>query len=70
MTEMKRQTDLHNLSAEDVLALCAFMTGGAIAFQDQRTMTPDQAMDLVMVNIQVGNASALNFAIGEPKGRA
>lgn len=70
MMEMKRQADLHALSQEDVLALCAFMTGAVIAGQDQRKMTPRQAMALVSLNIEAGNRAAIDVTLGETKGRA
>jgi hypothetical protein len=70
MTEMKRQADLHNLSDLDVLALCAFMTGAVVALQDQRKMTPAQALEFVGVNIEAGNRSVLKGLLGQTAGRA
>ena len=48
-----------DLSADAVLALSAYAVGQIIAAQDKEKMTPDQAMDLVSKNIQMGNAHAL-----------
>lgn len=48
-----------DMSAADILAIAAYTVGQLIALQDQRTMTPDQAMELVAKNIEAGNAHAL-----------
>lgn len=48
-----------NMSPEEILALLAFMTGGAVAMQDQRKMTPAQAMEVVYRNLEAGNRSAV-----------
>lgn len=47
------------MSAADVLALLAHTTGACIAWQDQRSMTPEAAMKLVSDNIQAGNLEAM-----------
>lgn len=57
--EMARISDRLDMSREEVLALCAFLTGAAIATQDQRKMTPEQAMEVVNRNIIAGNETAL-----------
>lgn len=61
--QMRRISDELGMSAEEVLALCAFMTGGAIAMQDQRKMTPAQAMDIVQRNIEAGNRTTLEILL-------
>ena len=47
------------LSAQDLLAIAANMLGKLIALQDQRSMTPQQAMRIVSENIRLGNEQAL-----------
>lgn len=44
------------LDAIEILALLAHLVGQVIAMQDQRTMTPAMAMELVASNIQQGNS--------------
>lgn len=48
-----------NLSAQEVLALLAYMTGQAIAAQDATKMTPEMAIELIQINIEDGNLSML-----------
>jgi len=48
-----------HLDAKDMLALSAHMVGQIIAMQDQRTMTRDIAIEIVMRNIEAGNAEVL-----------
>jgi hypothetical protein len=57
-----------SLTPPQMLAITAQLVGNLIAFQNQLTMTPDMAMQLVAENIQVGNASAVNSIFGETKG--
>lgn len=56
---MKGKCDELGLTADEVLAMTAFMTGVAIANQDQRRMTPTMAIELVQQNIEAGNAAAM-----------
>ncbi|MDA4845992.1 hypothetical protein [Hoeflea poritis] len=44
-----------NLSAEEILACLAQTVGTVIALQDQRTMTPDEAIEIVAKNMEIGN---------------
>lgn len=48
-----------NLSAEDLLALTAQLVGHTIAFQDMRTTSRERALEIVMANIESGNAHAI-----------
>lgn len=50
----------HNLTAPEMLALSAYLTGQLIAMQDQMTMTPDMAMELVATNIEAGNKHVID----------
>lgn len=43
------------LSAQEMLALASHLVGQLIAMQDQRTMTRDMAMEIVVRNIEQGN---------------
>ena len=47
------------VTAPEMLALAAHLTGQLIALQDQRTMTPDQAMQIVAANIEQGNQEVI-----------
>lgn len=57
------------LSPVELLAIAANMIGKLIALQDQRTITPDKAMEIVFWNIEEGNQQAV-FEMSETKGRA
>lgn len=47
------------LTAQEVLAIMGVMVGQTIALQDQTAMTGDQAMEIVLVNIEQGNARVI-----------
>ena len=47
------------LSAVELLAIAANMLGKLVAMQDQRALTPKQAMELVATNIERGNQQVL-----------
>jgi hypothetical protein len=53
------QAHVGTLRADELLAIAAHVVGQLIAFQDQRAMTPEMAMDLVQKNIAQGNAEAV-----------
>ena len=57
--ELRKWCDECGLTARDALALCAYMTGVAIAMQDQRTTTPELVMEIVDRNIEAGNAAVI-----------
>lgn len=67
---IKAELDAKNISAADLLALLAHTVGACIAMQDQRTMTPDQAMHIVATNIEAGNLEALDGLKFETRGPA
>lgn len=48
------------VSAVEMLAIAANVVGKIIALQDQRTMTPDKAMTIVAINIELGNQQVLD----------
>ena len=64
---LRRHAD--KLTAEELLAVAANMLGKMIALQDQRTMTPDQAMEIVLHNLEIGNQQVLD-QIGAAEGSA
>ena len=54
------------LTAAELLAVAANMIGKLAAMQDQRTMTPEMAMEIIANNIEVGNKQALAQVNAEP----
>lgn len=44
------------LPSDQILAMSAIACGQILAMQDQRTMTKDMALDIVLRNIELGNA--------------
>lgn len=58
------------LKAEELLAVAAHLVGQLIAMQDQRTMTPAMAMQLVGQNIERGNLEAIDNLLLQTGGRA
>lgn len=57
------------LPAVEMLALTAYAVGQIVALQDQREITPNQAMQLVLRNIEQGNADAIGNLMSKPAGR-
>jgi hypothetical protein len=49
----------HDLTAPEMLALAAHLTGQLVALQDQTTMTPERAMDIVAANLELGNQAII-----------
>ena len=58
-----------DLDATEMLALAAHLTGQLIAFQDQRTVTPAMALEIVSANVEAGNQEALR-EVQNPLGTA
>lgn len=58
-----------DLAPVEILAVSAQIVGMLIAIQDQRTVTPESAMKTVLVNIEMGNLSAIE-PLGMPGGSA
>jgi hypothetical protein len=48
------------LEESEMLALAAHLVGQIIALQDQRTMSPERAMEIVARNIEQGNSEILS----------
>jgi len=59
-----------HLRADEILAIVSNMVGQIIALQDQRKMTPEMAMKLVVANIQAGNETAIRNSFSTTLGRA
>ncbi len=49
-----------DLPARELLAVAANLVGKLVAMQDQRTMTPAEAMEIVAMNIEHGNKQVLD----------
>jgi hypothetical protein len=49
-----------HLSQPELMALVANILGKMIAMQDQRTMSPEQAMEIVATNMKHGNQQVLD----------
>jgi hypothetical protein len=58
-----------NLSAQEMLAGASQLVGNLIGLQDQRTMTPDMAMEVVAANIETGNETVIE-GLMDTKGAA
>jgi hypothetical protein len=60
------------MSALEILAVASNMVGKLVAMQDQRTVSPQMAMDTVSRNIELGNNQVLDDLLSEqrPVGRA
>lgn len=50
-----------HLSAQDMLALMSQVVGKVLAFQDQRSMTPEMGLEVIRANIEVGNKQAVDL---------
>ena len=58
------------LSALELLAVAANMLGKLVALQDQRSITPSEAMEIVAKNIEYGNQQVLDQLKTKSEGRA
>lgn len=57
------------LTALELLAVASNMLGKLVALQDQRTVTPDRAMEVVVRNLEHGNKMVVDQLL-QSKGRA
>jgi hypothetical protein len=57
-----------NMPAQRILAITSQFVGQLIALQDKRVMSPDQAMQIVAQNIEIGNHAAL-LTLGDTEGQ-
>lgn len=58
-----------DMPAQRILAITSQFVGQLIALQDQRSMTPDRAMQIVTTNIEIGNQAAM-LHLASPEGEA
>lgn len=58
------------LTGPEILAVLAYSVGQCIAVQDQRTMTSEQAIELVQRNIAAGNLDTIAQLLQAPGGHA
>jgi len=60
--DLMKLLDKHSghLQSQEMLALAAKATGQISALMDQRTMTPEMVIQLVIENFQLGNAQIVN----------
>lgn len=58
-----------DLDAIEILAIAAYTVGQLIALQDQRTITPSMAMEIVAKNIEAGNLHVIE-GLTETEGSA
>lgn len=63
---VRRHAD--KLSAVELLAVAANMVGKLVALQDQRTMSPASAMEIVAENLEHGNKEVLDQLLGQTAG--
>lgn len=68
MIDVYRKHGQH-LDAMEMLALAAHLCGQLVAIQDQRKVTPAMAMEVVRLNIEAGNAEAVD-GLQKPEGVA
>lgn len=64
---VRRHAD--KLTGLELLAIAANMLGKLVALQDQRSVSPEMAMEIVARNIEEGNRQVLE-QIGQSKGSA
>jgi hypothetical protein len=58
------------LTGLELLAVAANMLGKLVALQDQRTVTPAMAMEVVAQNLEHGNKQVLEQLLTQSKGTA
>lgn len=58
------------LPAPDMLAMASHMVGQIIAMQDQRKMTREMALKILMQNIEQGNSEVINSLKTDSAGNA
>jgi sulfur transfer protein SufE len=57
------------MTSEEMLAIGANMLGKLLAYQDQRTMTRERGLEIIIHNIEMGNQQAVAELMNS-KGRA
>lgn len=54
------------MSAMEILAIASNLVGKLLAMQDQRTMTPQAGLEMIMRNIELGNQEAIAELMNTP----
>ncbi len=57
------------MSSEEMLAIGANLLGKLLAYQDQRTMTRERGLEIIINNIELGNQQAIDEVM-KSKGNA
>lgn len=57
-----------DLSALEMLALTSQLVGQLLALQDQRAMSKEQYLEVVIKNLENGNLGAVETFLGDVKG--
>lgn len=58
------------VSAQEMLAISSHFVGQLVALQDQRKVTPDQALRIVAANLGEGNRQVVRELMEKSGGRA
>lgn len=58
---LREATERDGLSAQEALGIVAQITGQVMGFQDQRKLTPDDCMEIVTANLEIGKRDALKL---------
>ncbi|MEN3144621.1 hypothetical protein ABDF71_21765 [Ochrobactrum sp. WV_118_8] len=61
MDDLKAVLKKHgeDLTASEMLAICAQLTGQVLALQDQRAMSPEMGIQIIGQNLEIGNSRAI-----------
>lgn len=63
-------THAAKISSEEMLCIAANMLGKLIAMQDQRTTSPERALEIVSKNIEMGNQQVIAQLANAFEGKA
>lgn len=68
MADLKAVIRKHgeSLNSDTILAICSQLVGQVLAVQDQRVMTPTAAIEIIQINLEIGNAAAIAELVGTP----
>jgi hypothetical protein len=58
------------MSPAEMLAVAANLVGKILAMQNQRTMTREKALEILMANIEIGNKQAVDELAASQGGHA
>lgn len=72
MEEIKDLLAKHGqtMTADQMLGVASVLVGQLVALQDQRKWNPVEVMQFVGMNIEIGNAMAIQNMLGDTKGTA